>query len=91
MSNIPEPAINKETEDKLEEVGDIEYCKIPFRKGTYWVYTGFKEGNKQCQAFEEYEHAVIFAEIIKKKQKAENEQEVRSTATRENRVSEDLI
>jgi hypothetical protein len=65
MTQIPEPNIDWE-ETKDIELGEIRFSKInPFRKGNYCVGLG----NGELQIFEEYEHAVIFAEIIKNKGK----------------------
>ena len=64
--NIPEPNIDVKDLKRLKKVGDIEYSKLCFfRKGVWIVCIEKKKNYKKYQSFGDYEHAVIFAEIIK--------------------------
>lgn len=69
--NIPEPNIDmKRIESLMNKIGDIEYDKLMWwRKGQWVVYIGKKGKLKQYQLFDHYEIAVLFAEIIKLKEK----------------------
>ncbi len=59
---IPEPNITAKDMKRLKKPGDIEYSRAYFfRRGVWMVCIG--KGKLQC--FEDYEHAVLFAEIIK--------------------------